>query len=251
MARVGIRCGRCPPTRAIVRCGKAADGPSRRLKIEPLRGASRHGIGLQADPAREARIRPQGRIHVHARSPAMLAPAARRKLAAPGPEARAFARHKQSSGLFVSGLSPLRSLRSDSRGESDHEARCARGRRHCASRASRYSPPRGPIRSLASTMEACHWLNTTSGGAKGCADAPGRAYAVPRSGGRPGRARSAPRDLTWEGVSEWRERSERNELPDRPGRPSTAGQSTRSGDRRIEAPRRIRTALCRAGSGKQ
>ena len=44
------------------------------------------------------------------------------------------------------------SLRSNSRGESVHEARPrARGRRRCASRASRYSPPEGPTRSLAGT----------------------------------------------------------------------------------------------------
>ena len=114
-------------------------------------------------------------------------------------------------------LRSLRSLRSNSFGESDHETRCARGRRRCASRASRYSPPRGPIRSLASTIEACHPSNTTSGVAKGCADAPGRAYAALRSAGRPGRARSALRALTWEGLSEWRERSERNEFPTGPG----------------------------------
>jgi hypothetical protein len=82
--------------------------------------------------------------------------------------------------------------------------------------------------------------------AKGCAGVAGRAYAAPRSARRLGRARSALRALTWEGVSEWHERSECNELPDRPRRPSIAGQSTRSGDRRIGAPRHARTGLCRA-----
>ena len=83
-------------------------------------------------------------------------------------------------------------------------------------------------------------------GAKGCPGVPGRACAAPRSAGRLGRARSALRQLTWEGVFEWHERSECNELPDRPRRTSIAGQSTRSGDRRSGAHRHTRTALCRA-----
>ena len=91
--------------------------------------------------------------------------------------------------------------------------------------------------------------HATRVGAKGCPGVPGRACAAPRSAGRPGRARSALRPLTWEGVSEWHERSECNELPDRPGRTSIAGQSTRSGDRRSGAPRHTRTALCRAEAG--
>jgi len=38
-------------------------------------------------------------------------------------------------------LRELRSLRSNSRGESVHEARCARGRKHCASRLRTGAPP--------------------------------------------------------------------------------------------------------------
>ena len=114
----------------------------------------------------------------------------------------------------------------------------------CSS-ATQNEPPQGTAcRShLALVFVARH---ATSVGAKGCPGVPGRACAAPRSAGRLGRARSALRQLTWKGVSEWHERSECNELPDRPRRTSIAGQSPPSGDRRSGAHRHTRTALCRA-----
>ena len=50
----------------------------------------------------------------------------------------------RSCGLPRNSLRSLRSLRSDSRGKSDHEARCARGREPCAARRRPFAP--GPTR---------------------------------------------------------------------------------------------------------
>jgi len=113
------------------------------------------------------------------------------------------------------------------------------------SSATQNEPPQGTA-CREPTCVGIRCKHATKVGAKGCPGVPVRACAAPRSAVCPGCARSALRQLAWEGVFEWHERSECNELPDRPRRASIAGQSTRSGDRRSGAPRHTRTGLCRA-----
>ena len=103
---------------AVVRRCSFADAAAARLRVDPRGGSESSrcvaqgatGSACRPIPHVEAWIRPQGRIHVHTCSPAMLAPSTHRETrCAPS------------------------SLRSDSRGESVHEARlAARGRRRCA-----------------------------------------------------------------------------------------------------------------------
>ena len=112
MAVVRLRCCfRIEAAAARPRVGPRGGSESSRCVAQGATGSACRPI-----PHVEAWIRPQGRIHVHTCSPAMLAPSTHRETrCAPS------------------------SLRSDSRGESVHEARlAARGRRRCASRASRY-----------------------------------------------------------------------------------------------------------------
>ncbi len=71
-------------------------------------------------------------------------------------------------------LHSLRSLRSNSRGESDHEARCARRPQPCASRR-RHSPRLRPTRRLAGTV--------VLGGGRGVASRGHRARGWPRAAG--------------------------------------------------------------------
>ena len=91
-------------------------------------------------------------------------------------------------------LRSLRSLRSNSFGESVHEARCARRPRPCASRRPRNRPCRVPPAAQAPRR---HAGNEHRGApAKARAGSRRRAYAQPRSAGLVDRARSAPRQLT-------------------------------------------------------
>ena len=163
------------------RCGKAAGGPSRRLKIEPLRAAAQ-------------------RVPCDARA----------------------------CGPPRNSLHSLRSFRSDSRGESVHEARhSARDRRRCASRASRYSPPRRPARILATTSVVCVAPRTSSHRARP-RDGLGRGWG--ESGGSREAQGDRPR-AEWRAscsdsrrLSEHSERSERSEF--RRGPVDRASQGT-------------------------
>jgi hypothetical protein len=91
-------------------------------------------------------------------------------------------------------LRSLRSLRSDSFGESVHEARCARRPRPCAARRPRNRPCRVPPAAQAPSGRACSKHRNAS--AKARAGSRRRAYAQPRSAGLVDRARSAHRELT-------------------------------------------------------
>ncbi len=131
--------------------------------------------------------------------------AARRLRCVPGPEARSFARHNQSSGLVVSGLSArpgvashnslrsLRSLRSNRCDELVYEARHARRPRACAPRRPRNRPHRAPPAAQPPVLA----LGPDSGGVRegGCGQTVARLWGAEERKAH-GRARSALRQLT-------------------------------------------------------
>ena len=186
---------------------------------------------------------------VHDRFPAMSARRGRRCPARA--HAVAVAAALQLHCAARSGVAPrnslrsLRSLHSDNRGESDHEARAARAPTP-ALRCS--SPPKS--RPAGSPCREVHgyWCSIQTpppcpqSGVRAGRSAPvGRREAQAR-----GRARQRASLTDSSQVSERRERSERSELCDGATRPSIAGQSARSDDRSSEALRPARTCLCRA-----
>ena len=145
-------------------------------------------------------------------------------------------------------LRSLRSLRSNSRGESEDEARCARRPQACAARRHRNRPRRVPP--AARQRLGCLYrepnlplqrrVRAGRGAPLGRREAQG---SWPR----------AQRELSTDSsrLFERSERSERSEFCDGATRPSIAGQSERSADRSSEAPRPVRTRLCRADSRAQ
>ena len=193
------------------RCGKAAGGPARRLKIEPLRAAAQ-------------------RVPCDARA----------------------------CGPPRNSLHSLRSFRSNSRGKSVHEARrAARDRRRCASRASRYSPPRGPTRILATTSVACGPTNTSARLARP-RDGLGRGWG--ESGGSREAQGDRPR-AEWRAscsdsrrLSEHSERSERSEFRRGPvdrASQGTCRAATRKADRLSPSPCPARPSALLHGLSEQ
>ena len=121
-------------------------------------------------------------------------------------------------------------LRSDSIGESVHEARCARRPRRCAPRRRRNRPCQVPP--VAGRGRACFRSHTPSAATK---PGPGRlrcASEAPRSAGPVASARSAPRALTSSRLSERSARRARSELATRPW------DRAPQGSRRSRPPRR-------------
>ena len=140
-------------------------------------------------------------------------------------------------------LRSLRSLRSNSRGESVDEARCTCRPQSSASRRRRNRPPRVP-------PAAQHALWRFEGTPQPFQQRRARAgWIAPlrrreAQGSWPRAQRASTTDSSR--LSECSERSERSEFGDGAARPSIAGESTRSGDRRGEARSPARARLCRA-----
>jgi len=140
-------------------------------------------------------------------------------------------------------LRSLRSLRSDKRGGSVHDARGARRPRSCAPRRPQPRPHRTP-------PAAPQQLGGSAGRQTPVQQRRARAVCGAPVGrrGAQGSWRRAQR-ASWADsarLSERSERSERSELRDAATRPSTAGQSERSADRPTEARQAARARLCRA-----
>ena len=141
-------------------------------------------------------------------------------------------------------LRSLRSLRSDSRGKSVHEARWRAPTPALRFSSPQKSPPAdsacrdNPQRWPASrTPAAVQQRRTRAGGG-----APLRRREAQGSWPRAQRASSSDSSRLFERS----ERSERSEFGDGAMRPSIAGESARSADRRGEAPQPARVRLCRA-----
>ena len=140
-------------------------------------------------------------------------------------------------------LRSLRSLRSNSCGESVDEARCTCRPQSSASRRRRNRPPRVP-------PAAQHALWRFEGTPQPFQQRRARAgWIAPlrrreAQGSWPRAQRASTIDSSR--LSECSERSERSEFGDGAARPSIAGESTRSGDRRGEARSPARARLCRA-----
>ena len=147
-------------------------------------------------------------------------------------------------------LRDLRSLRSDNVGESEHEARCARRPSSLRSSPTHKSPPAATAH-RADTLAALDEHNERCL-AKVGPGGHGRAYEAPRSAGLRGLPVALRRrdGEEFELRAQWRRaaasRPCEGEFRSPPRRPSTAGESTRSVDRLIEAPRTARTHLCLA-----
>ena len=123
-------------------------------------------------------------------------------------------------------LCSLRSRRSDNRGESVYEVRCAHRPQPCAPRRHRVSPRRVPTPASAGAWSLVSAIQTTR--PQRCArvscDAP-----VQRRGAQLSRLRAQRVSSTLSSrLSERRERSEQSEFRDAAVKASTAGQSTRS-----------------------
>jgi hypothetical protein len=134
-------------------------------------------------------------------------------------------------------LRSLRSLRSDSVGESEDEARCARRPRRCAARRPRMG--RGRTAPAAPRAPSTHLDERAGGvGTRAARVRCGGHRPAPRSAGRPARARSAHRPLTCGRLSERSERSERSELGRGPGARAPQGSRRRRppGSARRSAP---------------
>ena len=139
-------------------------------------------------------------------------------------------------------LRSLRSLRSNSRGESADEARCACRPQSCASRRRRNRPRRAP-------PAAQHALWRFEGKPPPLQQRRARAgWSAPlRCREAQGSWPRAQRELCTDSsrLFERSESSERSEFGDGAARPSIGGESTRSGDRRGEARNPARARLCR------
>ena len=138
-------------------------------------------------------------------------------------------------------LRELRSLRSNKRGESDNEARCARRPRPCASRRHRNRPCRVPPAAISTTEfrvgRVARWFGKGAGGqpaARLCAAEERRAR-----GPRAQRASLSDSPRLFERSS----RSERSEFCGGATRPSTAG-NPRAARASSEAPTAARPRLC-------
>ena len=139
-------------------------------------------------------------------------------------------------------LRALRALRSNSRDESDHEARCARRLKASASRRHRSHPRRAPPGALprlwSSRRQRAFQQRCVRAG---CSAPVGRTAA---EGSRPRAQRELSSDSSQ--LFERSARSARSEFCDGAARLSSAGKSQRSADRTSEALRPARTRLCRA-----
>ena len=131
-------------------------------------------------------------------------------------------------------LRSLRSLRSDIRGKSVHEARC-----RAPTPALRFSSPQKSPPAGCACRDDHPWF---SKGVPEQEEVRLRGAEKHRSRGRAQRA-SLPDSSR---LSERRERSERSEFCDGAARPSIAGKSAPRADRRGEAPPPARARLCRA-----
>ena len=171
-------------------------------------------------------------------------------------------------------LRELRSLRSNKRGESDMDARCARRAECSAPRRHRNRPHRAPPATLNRFLSSiptqrAHSQRRVRAGRSAPLGRRAGEQGHRRSGGpfvpceRPGllarrglqglgsRPR-AQRELSSDSshLFERSERSDRSELCDGAARPSSAGKSERSADRTSEALRPARTRLCHTGHGR-
>ena len=174
----GDRGRRCPVASPTVAVGAARRLPcAARLEGVP-HNSLRSLRSLRSDRMRQ--VSPRSSL----RSP----PSRLALQAAPGQEARPFARHKRSTGPFVSVLTCSTPHTAPPPGTA-----CRSGTRVAFEGA----PPPLP--------------------AKGCPGGARRACEAPRSAGFMARERSEPRGLTWRILSERSERSERSELCAGPG----------------------------------
>jgi len=141
-------------------------------------------------------------------------------------------------------LRSLRSLRSNSRGKSDHEARS-----RAPTLALRFSSPQKSPPAGSACREAHPWFvpsrrapSVQQWHARAGEGAPLRCREAQGSWPRAQRASSSDSST----LSERSDRRERSEFGDGAARPSIAGKSARSADRRGEAPQPARACLCRA-----
>ena len=145
-------------------------------------------------------------------------------------------------------LRALRALRSDNRGQNDHEARCARRPPGCAPRRPRDRPRRCAPATTLGLWYSAFRATTPAHHKPGGTGAWGQ-RAARLCGAEEHRACGQREARSWScssRLSERRERSERSEFGDAGARPSTARQSARSApDRHSEAPRAVPTGLCR------
>jgi hypothetical protein len=141
-------------------------------------------------------------------------------------------------------LRDLRSLRSNSRGKSDHEARS-----RAPTLALRFSSPQKSPPAGSACREVHRWFVSSrrpplvqQRHARAGGGAPLRCREAQGSWPRAQRASSSDSST----LSERSDRRERSEFGDGAARPSIAGESARSADRRGEAPQPARACLCRA-----
>ena len=145
-------------------------------------------------------------------------------------------------------LHSLRSLRSNSRGESDNDARCARRPRTCAPRRHTNRPRRIPPTAMFRGW-LLRWTPTPREQRRVWA---GRSAPLERreaQGSWPRAQRASTTDSSR--LFERSERSERSEFGDGAMRPSIAGQSACSADRSSEARKPAHTRLCRSDDRTQ
>ncbi len=156
------------------------------------------------------------------------------------------AAHRRHCGARVgvasrNSLRSLRSLRSDSRDELVHDARCARPPRRCAPRRPRprprHTPPAAPVKLV--VLRQPHPSLPTRGRTASGAHARRRGA----QGAWPRAQRASSSDPSR--LSERSERSERSKFRDAATHPSTAGQPPRSGGRRPCAPGVVRPLVGR------
>jgi hypothetical protein len=141
-------------------------------------------------------------------------------------------------------LRDLRSLRSNSRGKSVHEARS-----RAPTLALRFSSPQKSPPAGSACREVHRWFVSSrmpplvqQRHARAGVGAPLRCREAQGSWPRAQRASSSDSST----LSERSDRRERSEFGDGAARPSIAGESARSADRRGEAPQPARACLCRA-----
>ena len=141
-------------------------------------------------------------------------------------------------------LRSLRSLRSDSRGKSDHEARWRAPTLALCFSSPQKSPPAGSARREVHQRlsSPCVPPSVQQRRARAGVGAPLRCREAQGSWPRAQRATSSDSST----LSERSDRRERSEFGDGAARPSIAGESARSADRRGEAPQSARACLCRA-----